>query len=332
MLLPSSTPLSALSCATRAPPPQFDRRAVLPLPLLLLLPPGAARAADTFDFVKDGKTKTLTEIEARDELTKKVNAATEAGKGLDAERRGAFNEKALFSEDFYFKYGLRPTPDEVLKSPFLPPQADLPFAPIQRRYTGYKKYEERINLGIALYDGELRLAVQKGAWADLGPLLEAGVKGKGNAKSGEGGTGVPASDLRSACRAYGLFGNTVLQSENDSGTTTANLLARHLINELYFSMDDLAAAALNGDKMAAAAAWERGKEYLNGYVRIVNQPITSKVGDKFPVVAKALGDPAVAPVPVVAEPVAAEPVAAAPVTAEPVVSAPAAAPGAVPDL
>ena len=76
-------------------------------------------------------------------------------------------------------------------------------------------------------------------------------------------------------------------------------------------MDDLAAAALNGDKKAAAAAWDRGKDYLNGYVRIVNQPITSKVGDRFPVVAKNIGDPAAAPpAPPAAEPVAAEPVAA----------------------
>jgi hypothetical protein len=50
-----------------------------------------------------GVTKQLTELEARDRLTQKVNAATEAGKGLDAERRGTFNEKALFNEDFYFK-------------------------------------------------------------------------------------------------------------------------------------------------------------------------------------------------------------------------------------
>ena len=41
----------------------------------------------------------------------------------------------------------------------------------------------------------------------------------------------------------GLFGNTVLQSENDSSTTAVNLLTRHLVNELYFSMDDVAAAA-----------------------------------------------------------------------------------------
>ena len=80
--------------------PLLARRAVLPLPFLLALPPLRTPAADTFDYVQDGKVKQLTELEARDALTKKVDAATAAGKGIDAERRGGFNEKALFSEDF----------------------------------------------------------------------------------------------------------------------------------------------------------------------------------------------------------------------------------------
>merc|ERR1719217_1374554 len=116
----------------------------------------------------------MTELEARDALTKKVEAATAGGKGLDVNRRGAVNEKALFSEDFYFKYGLRPTPDEVLKSPFLPPQAELPFAPIQRRYTGYNKYHERIERGVSLYTGELRSAIRDSQWASVPALLEKG--------------------------------------------------------------------------------------------------------------------------------------------------------------
>lgn len=258
---------------------QLARRALLPLPLLTLVP-FPAPAADTFDYVEGGVTKQLTEIEARDKLTAKVNAATEAGKGLDVERRGQFNEKALFSEDFYFKYGLRPTPVEVLNSPFLPPQAELPFAPVQRRYTGYSKYSGRIQTGINLYSNELRAAVADKQWAQIPAMLEKGSKSKGNSKSGEG-TGVAASPLRSSCYAFGLFANTVLQSENDSGTTTANLLARHLINELYLSMDDLALAASTGDAASAKNAWLRGKDYLNGYLRLVNLPISSKVGDKF---------------------------------------------------
>ena len=174
-----------------------------------------------------------------------------------------------------------------MASPFLPPQAELPFAPVQRRYTGYNKYQGRIQTGITLYSSTLRSAIEDKKWSDVPALLEKGKKGSGNNAQGEG-TGVPASDLRSSCRALGLFANTVLQSENDSGTTTANLLARHLINELYLSMDDIATAAANGDQASAKAAWTRGKENLNGYIRIVNLPISAKVGDKFPFVVESL--------------------------------------------
>jgi hypothetical protein len=287
MLIPHTPPSMMLHQAPIVPPapgPILSRRATLFGALPLLLTPLAATAADTFDFVEGGVTKKMTEIEARDALTKKVEAATKAGKGIDVERRGAVNEKALFSEDFYFKYGLRPDPEEVLVSPYLPPQAELPFAPIKRRYDGYSKYQQRIQTGIQLYSNELHDAVEAGKWDEIAVMLEKGAKSKGNSKGGEGGTGVAASDLRSSCRAYGLFANTVLQSENDSGSTTANLLARHLVNEVYFSMDDIADAAKAGNKAAAKTAWLRGKDYLNGYLRIVNFPISSKVGDKFPLV------------------------------------------------
>jgi hypothetical protein len=59
----------------------FSRRALLPLPLLFALPVPGAHAAE------------MTEVEAREALTRKLNAATEAGKGIDVDRRGKFNEK-----------------------------------------------------------------------------------------------------------------------------------------------------------------------------------------------------------------------------------------------
>ena len=155
----------------QAPGPVLARRALLPLPLLLLTGlPLRTPAADMFEF--NGKAG-LTELEIRAEMNKKLEAASASGKGIDVERRGQFNEKALFSEDFYFKFGLRPTPEDLKNKPV----EELPFAPIQRRYTGYKKYEERISTGLDLYGGVLRTKVQEGAWADIGPLLEKGVKG-----------------------------------------------------------------------------------------------------------------------------------------------------------
>ncbi len=270
MLLPID-----LRCAVAPPTPTaplqpalLSRRAMLPLPLLFMLPPPLPAAAET-------------EIEARAALSNKMDAASEVGKGIDVDRRGQFNEKALFSEDFYYKFGLRPTAaDARAKLALAVENGEVPFAPIQRRYTGYTKYNERIRSGAALYAGGLRDAVLGGSWGEIAQLLEKGSKGRGSNAQGEG-TAVAASELRSSCRALGLFGNAVLQSENDSGTTQLNLLLRHLINELYFSMDDMAAAALSADKEAAKAAWRRGRDYLNAALSLVSVPINSRVGDKF---------------------------------------------------
>jgi len=218
-------------------------------------------------------------------MTKKMEAATAAGKGLDVERRGQFNEKALFSEDFYFKYGLRPTPEDMKAKPLS--FEELPFVPVQRRYTGYKKYDERVRTGLALYAGDLRTLVQEKKWDELAPFLEVGTKGRGSNAQGEG-TGVAASAMRSSCRAFGLFANTVLQSENDNGATQANLLVRHFVNELYFALDDIATAAKAGDAAAAQVAWTRGRDYLNAYLTIINQPINAKVGDKYALISESI--------------------------------------------
>ena len=113
--------------------------------------------------------------------------------------------------------------------------------------------------------GELRTLIQEGKFKELGPFLEVGSKGKGSNAQGEG-TGVPASPMRSSCRAFGLFANTVLQSENDNGATYANLLCRHFVNEVYFALDDIAVAAAAGDKQAAMAAWMSGRDYINTYL------------------------------------------------------------------
>ncbi|KAL1529767.1 hypothetical protein AB1Y20_000703 [Prymnesium parvum] len=201
-----------------------------------------------------------------------LQAIVEKRGDLDPGRRGNFNEKALFSEDFYFKYGLRPTPQEVeakLK------EQELPFSPVQRRYTGYQKFAPRIQEGLAAYSGELRLAIAKGDWEAILAATEKGKRGQGDAVKA-----VSPAPARSVARAYGLFANTALQSENDS-TTTANLLARHLVNEYYFALDDMATAAMEKDSAAAKVAWKRGKEYVNAYLALVNQVISAKVGEKF---------------------------------------------------
>lgn len=262
-ILPSGLPSARVSCPQAAL--QITRADVVQTSVAALFSLSVAPA-----FARE-----LTPNEQREAL----QALIAKRGGLDPERRGTFNEKALFSEDFYFKYGLRPTPDEVREK--LKDQ-ELPFSPVQRRYTGYQKFSPRILEGVNAYSGSLREAIMNSDWPAVLQGLEKGSKSQGNAVAA-----VPPSPVRSAARAYGLFANTCLQSEND-GTTTANLLARHLVNEYYFSLDDIASAAVAKDSDAAKDAWRVGKEYINAYLALVNQVIPSKVGDKFALVEVAL--------------------------------------------
>lgn len=237
--------------------PSFGRRAVLggvlPAAIFALSEPSLSAHAET-------------ENEARLRLEAEI---AKRG-GLDINRRGQFNEKALFTEDFYYKYGLRPTPSDIFaKTP------EIPFSPVKRRYTGYEKYAPRIRSGIAAFVA-LGAAVETKDWAAVKAGTAPGTKSKGDKQPG-----TPPAEVRSFGRAMGLFANTALQSENE-GTTSANLLARHLVNEYYFSLDDLEKAAGSGDSAAATAAWERSRDYIDGFLYLVNKAIIPKVGEQFP--------------------------------------------------
>uniref|UniRef100_A0A7S4B4V3 Uncharacterized protein n=2 Tax=Chrysotila carterae TaxID=13221 RepID=A0A7S4B4V3_CHRCT len=151
----------------------------------------------------------------------------------------------------------------------------MPYSPVARRYNGYSKYGSRIRNGITTY-ASLRKDIDEANWQGVKEALQKGSKGQGDAVKP-----VPPSELRSFARALGLVSNSLLQSENDSSTTAANLLARHLVNEAYFAMDDIEAAAAASDKAAAVAAWQAGAEYINAFIGLVNRNITPKVGDQF---------------------------------------------------
>ena len=252
MRVPAAWLAAPVAPATVTPPTAvIGRRALVQLvPLLGLVPPALAEE---------------TEIERRDRLKKEIDKRG----GLDVERRGQFNEKALFSEDFYYKYGLRPTPAEVENLP------EIPFSPIKRRYEGYQKYAARITEGISAY-AALPGLITAGDWGAVSAALEKGSRSKGDANKA-----VPPSPLRSSARAMGLICNSLLQSENEA-TTSANLLARHCVNEYYFALDDIASAADASDAAAARVAWERGLGYLNAYVRLINRPINERVGEPIP--------------------------------------------------
>eukprot|EP00965_Chrysotila_dentata_P147180 4859533-Pleurochrysis_carterae.AAC.3 len=63
--------------------------------------------------------------------------------------------------------------------------------------------------------------IDEANWQGVKEALQKGSKGQGDAVKP-----VPPSELRSFARALGLVSNSLLQSENDSSTTAANLLVR----------------------------------------------------------------------------------------------------------
>jgi hypothetical protein len=217
--------------------------------------------------------------ELRNALNKLIEEFTAVGKGADPDRRGDSNQKALFDKDFYYSYGIRPSPSDTNR--FLAGEK-MPFADPEQKIQGYQKYERGINKGLSVYSGELKNFIQDGKWAECQAALVKGNQ-RGQVQKGGDAAVIPAP-VRASCRKFGLFANTMLQSPQDKGTSLQNLLVRHFINEAYFAMDDIAVAAAAGDKQAATAAWTRGRDYINAYLGIVNQAFRSDTGDKFPLI------------------------------------------------
>ena len=187
-----------------------------------------------------------------------VAAVQAEAKPFDPSRRGAFNEKALFEEDFYFKFGVAPKfKDGVVE---LPKGADLPFSPVKRRRAmatlcfavahpgprslaprrgsrfprarageAYAKFATRLNDGVAAVTFELSSALAAGDQKTVAEITRPVAKGF---------EGTPVSNLP---YVMGLLANQCLQSENE-GTTNANFLARYMANEVDFAVRDMNAA------------------------------------------------------------------------------------------
>lgn len=79
-----------------------------------------------------------------------------------------------------------------------------------------------------------------------------------------------------------LFASLMLTSPNYSGPSRELLVARFYVNEVSYATREIEAAIQARDGERAVAAWEFGKDSWNSYFQVVNQKITSKVGDPFP--------------------------------------------------
>mmetsp|Transcript_144849 Transcript_144849/g.255309 ORF Transcript_144849/g.255309 Transcript_144849/m.255309 type:complete len:351 (+) Transcript_144849:34-1086(+) len=253
----------------------LSRRALLSLTSLLLMAPQQVRA-DTEDkdqlFTRsdgkirvnvNGEEKLVTSIEARALLDDKIKEMTAKGKGIDVERRGKNNEKAIWPDDFYKKFQIRPTAEEMLNNPQLPfanPKATLPYIDEQQRFQAYDKYEKQVKSGIEAYGTTLKAAINAESWSEVQTLLQF--------KSGKE---VPKdSKLRRYPFQLGYISNKLLQEDSDGGVNSFNRIARYLINEFAFACDDIASAAKKSDTLAAKAAWETGASNLNALLKIIN--------------------------------------------------------------
>eukprot|EP00617_Octactis_speculum_P007754 CAMPEP_0185796362 /NCGR_PEP_ID=MMETSP1174-20130828/161040_1 /TAXON_ID=35687 /ORGANISM="Dictyocha speculum, Strain CCMP1381" /LENGTH=266 /DNA_ID=CAMNT_0028491717 /DNA_START=538 /DNA_END=1335 /DNA_ORIENTATION=+ len=163
--------------------------------------------------------------------------------GPRADRRGLLNKNAIFSNDYFFKFGKLPEPRLGIDPP-----GGMPFVPISRRYTGYKKYIDRVGAGKEQYAKDLKKAIDDQAWDQVIELVRPSEKG------------VTASSASGLPLVLGLLANPLLQSEND-GTQNATLLARYFANEARFEMDAILAAAMAKDKGAALASWSNGRDW-----------------------------------------------------------------------
>ena len=173
----------------------------------------------------------------------------------------------MVAADFFFKFGKIPPPTIG----FSPP-GGMPFAPVRRRYDGYKKFSPRILAGLEQYRVELGAAVERGDWAAAAELARRSAKGS------------PGSSVADLPLVMGLSANALVQSENE-GTTNANFLCRCYANEARYALDDLRAAALKADAKTAKAAYLVGREYVDAWVSFVNPVILpERVGDPFPFV------------------------------------------------
>ena len=163
------------------------------------------------------------------------------------------NSNALFSQDYYFKFGAAApwASDDFPKT--------MPFVPVQQRYDALKKYGDRV-----------RTASR--SISDLGTAI-------GNA-GGREGRAEAVGDVSSpsySLRAMGLMANGMIATEN-TGTTNELLTARWYINEAYLDLGDVR----NSDTAEGALrSYGSLVKAFNSYLGMMNRVIIPKVGDKF---------------------------------------------------
>ena len=201
------------------------------------------------------------------------------------ESRDRFSNKgAIVREDYYYMMGT--TPPRRLGGPL---RLDDPewnafgscttkegdgsstnsctYVSLKQRIPTYSKYGFSISLGAKEYS-MLRKSLESNDWDTAASYLKTYPQ-------------TPPPPTVDALLKMVLFASGMLTSPNYSGPSKELLVARFYVNEVNFAIKEIAAAIDVRDQKRALAAWDFGKDSWNSYFNIVNDKVSSKVGDKF---------------------------------------------------
>lgn len=193
------------------------------------------------------------------------------------------NKGTLIREDYWFMMGK--TPPRKLDGPLL---ADDPefnafgscettqenggsnsctYVSLKQRIPTYSKYGFIIALGAREYS-ILGKSLRNGDWKASIPYLLTEPQ-------------QPPPPSVDALLKMVLFASGMLTSPNYSGPSKRLLVARFYANEVGFAVEEIKEAIDERDQKRAITAWEFGKDSWNSYFQVVNDSISTKVGEKF---------------------------------------------------
>ena len=219
-------------------------------------------------------------------LPSSANALSDENSPLDDlhfRDRGS-NKGALIREDYWFMMGK--TPPRVLDGPLKADDPDFnafgscettsggagsnscTYVSLKQRIPTYSKYGFSIALGAKEYS-MLGNSLRNADWKGAVPYLMSSEPNQ------------PPPPPVDALLKMVLFASGMLTSPNYSGPSKRLFVARFYANEVGFAIDEMKEAIDVEDQKRAIAAWEFGRDSYNSYFQIVNDSISSKVGDKF---------------------------------------------------
>jgi hypothetical protein len=218
------------------------------------------------------------------------------------------NKDALIREDYWYMLGR--TPPRLLGGPVKganDPQWNAfgscesevggpnpcTYVSLTLRIPAYSKYASSIAYGSQQYEklGQVLRRLQthtNNAVDDTPDPLWRGAS-EFYAYGSDGSSSTFPSPIVDAELKLILFATAMTTSPNFPQPSRELLLARYYANEIHYVNQQLASETTgrNKDATRALALWEYGRDAWNSYFQIVNQHVSPKVGDPFPLIGAA---------------------------------------------